>query len=108
MTELDHAFDRVKERIRKAHALQGLDTHEGWLVIREELDKMLESIRIQAVSKDSLDPVIHATYVGAHNALSSLLKMVDNTKESLESSKQQLEELENHEREARLGIHAKL
>jgi cell division FtsZ-interacting protein ZapD len=89
--------------------IQSLKSNEGWKVLEEEIQKMLEAIRRQAVSKDSLDLSTHATYVGAHSALQSLLDLLSGFEDRARVSSKRIKEIETQQKEDRkLGIQTRI
>jgi hypothetical protein len=100
---------RLRVTSEKGLKIQSLKSNEGWKVLNEEIQKMLEAIRRDSVSKASLDPIAHATYVGAHGALQSLLDLLEGFVKQgtvADARARELEELKKEE--SRLGIHTKI
>lgn len=76
------SIDRLTFEVGRGLLVSGMQATRGWQVLEEELRKMIEAYKAEAVSPKLIgQPYEHATIVGAHNALRSLLDLLEATKE---------------------------
>lgn len=108
---MERQDDLTKLRLseEKGLKIQSLKSNEGWQVLEEELTAMLEAIRRTSVSTASLDQIVHATHVGAHNALQSLLDVLRGFEEQGKRANQRIEEIEDERQEdERLAVQTRI
>lgn len=80
--------------------MAGLQVSPGWRLLEEEIQKMITAYKTKAVSPQLVgQPYDHATVVGGHNALQSLLDLLQATKDRGDSARKKLEKVEEEQRE---------
>jgi hypothetical protein len=100
MTELDKQLNRLREAVSKAQKVENLVKTEGWDFVRGEIEKMLVAFKEASVSPKALENQIeHATIVGGHNALKSLLETLDHLQSVGPRARARLQETELANRE---------
>lgn len=100
---------RLRVTTERGYKIMSLRSNEGWKVLRETIEQHIEAVKTAAVSPDSLDPSVHATYVGSHNALRSLLDILDGDVDRGQRAEARIKEIEKLKKEERkLGIHSKI
>lgn len=93
-------LERLRFDVSRGLLVSGMQASQGWKLLEEELHKMLEAYKAKAVDPKIIgQPYEHATLVGAHNAIRSLLDLLEITKERGQVSKKKLDEAESAKRE---------
>lgn len=91
--ELTLALDKLRRIIHQSATMEELSRNGGWVMAREEAEKMLEGFKEAAVSNKFLNkPVEHASIVGGYNALHSFIGIIDAFVKGGPAARQKLEE----------------
>ena len=94
--------DRLHFDVDRGRIVAGMQMSEGWKLLEDELNKMLEAYRRDAVSTRYLaDPTGYATVVGAHNALQSLLDTLTNIRTRGDVAERKIETMDEKDKEER-------
>lgn len=100
MDQQGRDLDRLRFDVSRGLLVSGLQSTKGWQLLEEELRKMIEAYKAKAVDPKLLgQPYEHATIVGAHNALQSLLDLLEIVKGRGEVAKTKLETAQDEKRE---------
>lgn len=112
-TELQKHLKRLRDKLTRAQQAESLyvcrncaHKHDGYEFLRNELLKVADALKSAAVSPQSLESqVVHATNVGGHNVIVSLLEAIDSLAKSAPKLSEQVKrvELNNSEELERLG-----
>lgn len=93
-------LERLRFEVSRGLLVSGMKATKGWELLEEELRKMLAAYKAKAV-----DPTLigrgyeHATVVGGHNALQSLLDVLDGIENRGKLARTKLETAQDKTRE---------
>lgn len=91
---------RLKFQVDRGLLVSGMKASQGWKLLEEEIQKILEAYRARAVDPKLVGQSYeHATIVGGHNALKSLLDLLQGAQDRGQVAAKRLKEAEDEQRE---------
>lgn len=111
MDELTKQTEQLRRVVERGHMVEGLELYPGWKeVVLPELERMIAAYKAAAISPKLIgESHQHASIVGAHNALQSLLDILTGFKRVAIQASKEVEEIEEVVKENRkLGIHTRI
>lgn len=93
-------MERLRERAEHGRRYESMMQTQGWKLFEEEVGKIIEAMRDQALSKEMLNkPVEHASLVGGYNSIKSLMNLVKGSKEVGQKAQARFDQLSKEQRE---------
>lgn len=93
-------LERLRFDVSRGLLVGGLRATEGWRLLEDELKGMVEAYKRRAVDPKIIgQPYEHAAIVGAHNAIQSLLDLLDTTQQRGKAAEMKLEKAEDEQRD---------